>query len=136
MIRRATLDDIGEAVAVALEFHAQSVHVGIPADPEALAVFMAKLIEHGAVFLSAHGIVGGMLSPVYFNPAYVIAAELFWWAPQDGRALREAFEAWAKDSGAHEIQFTGQHNERVGTITRLFERAGYRAAEVVYLKRI
>jgi len=136
LIRRATLDDLQTAVTFAKSFHAESVHNDIPVDDEALALFMGNLIEVGAVFLSDHGIIGGVMSPVYFNPAYVFAAELFWWAPQDGRALREAFEAWGVEQGAVKIQFSGQVNDRQSTVEKLFRRAGYIPVETGYLKRV
>lgn len=136
MIRRADASDIETAVAFAKTFHAESVHSDIPVDDDALAAFMGRMIEVGAVFLSDRGIIGGVLSPVYFNPSVVFAAELFWWAPQDGRALREAFEAWAHEQGAAGIQFSGQVNDRQSTVEKLFRRAGYVPVETGYLKRI
>ncbi len=136
MIRRATGEDLGQAVAFAKAFHAESVHAWIPTDDEALTVWMAGLIEGGAVFLSDEGIIGGVILPLYFNPSYRIAAELFWWAPKEGRALREAYEAWAKEQGAFISQFSGQRNERAETVEKLFRRAGYTPVETGYMKRL
>lgn len=136
MIRRATLDDTETAVAFAKEFHAESVHSWIPVDDEALAAWMAGLIGGGAVFLSEHGIIGGVILPLYFNPAVKIAAEMFWWAPQEGRALREAYEEWARSEGAVISQFSGQRNERSETVEKLFRRAGYVPVETGFMKRL
>lgn len=136
MIRRATLDDLETAVQFAKEFHAESVHSWISVDHEALSQWMAGLIEGGAVFLSDHGIIGGVIVPMYFNPAVKVAAELFWWAPQEGRALREAYEAWAKEHGASISQFSGQRNERSDTVEKLFRRAGYEPVETGFMKRL
>lgn len=136
MIRRATLADLETAVRFAKEFHAESVHAWVPVDDEALTAWMAGLIKGGAVFLSDHGIIGGVIIPLYFNPAFKVAAELFWWAPQEGRALREAYEAWAKDQGAAISQFSGQRNERAETVEKLFRRAGYVPVETGFMKRL
>ena len=136
MIRRAGLEDLSTAVAFAKAFHAESVHADVTVNDEDLSGFMAGLIEAGAVFLSDNGIIGGLLVPVYFNRSAVFAVELFWWAPQDGTALRKAFEEWAAESGALKIQFSGQVNDRSPTIDKLFRRAGYTPVETGYLKRV
>lgn len=136
MIRRAGIGDLSAALAFAKAFHAESVHADIPVDDDDLTVFMAGLIEGGAVFLSDHGIIGGLMVPVYFNRSAAFAVELFWWAPQDGAALRKAFEEWAAESGALKIQFSGQVNDRSPTIDKLFRRAGYTPVETGYLKRV
>lgn len=136
MIRRATIEDTQQAVRFAKEFHAESVHSWIPVDDEALTSWMAGLITGGAVFLSERGIIGGVIVPMYFNPSIKIAAELFWWAPQEGRVLREAYEAWAKGEGASISQFSGQRNDRSETVEKLFRRAGYEPVETGFMKRL
>ena len=136
MIRRATLDDLETAVQFAKEFHAESVHSWIPVDDENLTDWMARLIEGGAVFLSEHGIIGGMILPLYFNQAFKLAVEMFWWAPKDGTPLRKAYEAWATEQGAVISQFSGQRNERSDTVEKLFRRAGYEPVETGFMKRL
>lgn len=136
MIRRATGKDLATAVRFAKEFHAESVHSWIPVRDEDLVPWMSSLIENGAVFLSEHGIIGGVMAPLYFNAAFMMAVELFWWAPQEGRALREAYEAWAKEQGASVIQFSGQRNDRSETVEKLFRRAGYEPVETGFMKRL
>lgn len=136
MIRRATQADVATATAFAREFHSESVHASIPVVPDILETWMGGLIDQGAVFLSSRGIIGGLVSPIYFNPAYRVAVELFWWAPEGGKALREAFEAWAVEQGVDAIQFSGQRNERSETIEKLFRRAGYEPVETGFVKRL
>jgi hypothetical protein len=81
--------------------------------------------------------VGGVLSPLYFNPAKVVAAELFWWAPDGGgRELREAFEAWARQAGAFAVQFSGLADAQAERVAALYRRAGYRPVETGYLKEL
>lgn len=136
MIRRATLDDLQTAVGFAKEFHAECVHSWIPVNDEDLTASMANLISNGAVFLSDHGIIGGIIVPLYFNFAYKIAAELFWWAPKEGRALKRAYEEWAASEGAAISQFSGQRNERSQAIEKLFVRDGYTPVETGFMKRL
>jgi len=136
MIRRATLDDLPEVLRIGLEFHAYSPWSMLSADPEALSEFLAKVIEHGAVFLSDEGMVGGVLNPAYFNPAHIMAAELFWYAKSGGTELRQALEAWAAESGCCGITFSGLVDKHEPAMRRVFARAGYAPIETAYFKRI
>lgn len=135
MTRRATQEDVPEIVRLGADFHAMSPYRAIPYDPEAFAEFAGRLIEHGVIFLSEDGMIGGLLNPLYFNPSVVMGAELFWFARQGGRALREAFEEWAKAGGAQGVQFSGLADDNTDRIRKHFERAGYTAAEQAYFKR-
>lgn len=136
MIRKATRDDIPEILRLGAEFLAYSPHNVHPLDPDAFADFAGKLIDGaGAIFLSEDGFIGGLVTGAYFNPAVLFGAELFWWARKEGRQLREAFEAWAKENGAVELHFTGLLDERSDTITKVFRRAGYQPLELGFVKR-
>ena len=134
-VRRATLDDIADVVRIGRAFHAAGVYAHIPLDEGAFADFARSLITGpGVIFLTDEGFCGGLLSPAYFNPAHVIAAELLWWAPSEGQALRLAFEEWA--AGASAITFTGMHDENLKAMTRLFRMAGYRPVEIAFMKEL
>lgn len=135
MIRRATADDLPRVVELGAAFHAYSPYLDIPFDADGFGAFARKLIEGGAVFLSDDGMVGGLLVPLYFNPAVVMGAELFWWAGKTGKPLREAFEAWARGEGAQGVQFSGLTDQREETIRKVFARAGYERAETAFFKR-
>ena len=136
-VRRAGAEDLDRCVELGAAFHAYSPHRSIPLDAVALREFLAGLSEHGALFVSSAGMIGGVLSPLYFNPTYVVAAELFWWAPEGGgRELREAFEAWAAAEGATAVQFCRLDDEHAPRLDALYRRAGYRAIETSYLKEI
>lgn len=135
MIRRATADDLDRIVELGAAFHAYCPYRDIPLDPEGFRDFAGRLIEGGAIFLSDDGMIGGLLVPLYFNPSVVMGAELFWWAGKTGKGLREAFETWAKESGAQGVQFSGLTDQRAETIRKVFERAGYTAAETAFFKR-
>ena len=124
-----------QIVELGAEFHAYSPYREFAFDREASAAFIGRLIEHGAVFLSDRGVIGGVLNPLYFNPSILMAAELFWWAHKGGTALREAFEQWARDEGAMGVQFSGLADEREATIRKVFARAGYAPTELGFCKR-
>lgn len=135
MIREATHADLPQIVALGAEFHAYSPYRVIPFDGEGFEAFAARLIDGGVILLSDDGMLGGLLNPLYFNPAVVMGAELFWFARKEGRQLREAFERWAEDRGAQGVQFSGLADERQATIRKVFERAGYTAGEQAFFKR-
>lgn len=135
MIREATAGDIDRVVELGAAFHAYCPYRDIPLDRDAFAAFAGRMIEHGVILLSEDGMIGGVLSPIYFNPEVVMATELFWWAGKTGKQLREAFETWARENGAQGVQFTGLADEREATIRKVFDRAGYAAVEVGFIKR-
>jgi len=135
MIRVATHEDVPEVVRLGAEFLAYSVHKEWPLDPEAFAVFAGRLIDGGVIYLSDDGMLGGMLNPLYFNPAIVLGCELFWWARKDAQALRVAFEDWCRAKGAVGVNFTGMRDERAPAVERIYSRAGYVATETGFLKR-
>lgn len=133
---RASLADVPRIVELGQRFHAYSVHRDIPLDVEAFEAFAASLVEGGAVFLSEDGMCGGLVSPSYFNPAFRVAVELFWYAPTGGQPLRQAFEAWALERGADAIQFTAMSDARLPAVTRLYRMAGYVPIETSFVKRL
>lgn len=135
-IRIATLDDIPEMLELARQFHAYSPWRDIPFDAESAKAFGAGMIIGGIVFLSEEGMLGGVLHPLYFNPAFKVAAEMFWWAPKGGGALRAAFEAWAHSNGAAGIQFSSLADDRAPALARMFRRAGFVPVETGYFKRL
>ena len=135
MIRRATAEDMPAILAFGAEFLAIGPYAWVPLDMAAFEAFAGKLIEEGAIFLADDGMIGGCLYRFYFNPAVTMAAELFWYSPKNGRALREALEAWAREKGCEAITFSGLANEREATVRKLYGRAGYTATEVAFVKR-
>lgn len=135
MIRLATADDADRLTELGEAFHAYCPYREIPFDAEAFGRFAVGLTEAGVVFLSDDGMLGGALSPLYFNPSVVMGVELFWWAGKTGRGLREAFEGWAREQGAAGVMFSGLSDEREPTIRKVFQRAGYQPGELAFFKR-
>lgn len=135
MITKATRDDMARVMACARAFHAYGVWKHVPLDEAAFEAFAGALIDGaGVILLSDDGFCGGILSPAYFNPSFVIAAELFWWGEGEGRALREAFEAWAQQHGANAVQFSAMADDRLPAVSRLYRMAGYQPVECGFVK--
>lgn len=136
MIWRATANDLDHVVRLGTDFHAYSPWKNDPLDPEAFRTFLGALIENGAVFLCGDSMILGALVPMWFNPALVIAFEVGWWAPDgNGRKVREAFEAWAKENGAQGVQCAALADDNLERVGRIYGRAGYQKNEVAFLKR-
>lgn len=136
MIRRATIEDVARVVELGAAFHAHSPWREVAYDREATGDFVARVIGGlGAVFLSETGMVGGILSPLFFNPKVIVGVETFWWAPSGGRLLREAFEHWAMvENGASAVQFSALADENIDRIDAIYRRSGFQRAETAYLK--
>lgn len=135
MIRPATVADMPRLLELGHRFHAQS---GVPFkfDDEAVTRLVEGLLESDAatVLISEHGLIGGMLSPAYCDPQWLMAVELFWWADRDGLALLRAFEAWAAGVGAQEVRMTS-----LAALPRadgILKRKGYAPMEISYQKVI
>ena len=133
MIRPATIEDIPTLLDFGVKFHAAS-QMPMRFDRDAMENVFNGMIENGAAALlvSETGVIGGMLSPAYCDPAWVIAVELFWWAERDGLALLHAFEAWAKDAGAHEVRMTSL--AALPRADAILKRKGYAPTEISYQK--
>jgi len=136
VIRKATHDDMAEILRLGAEFLAECPYSWVPLDAEAFAAFAGGMIEKGVIFLSDDGMIGGVISPFYFNPAVTMAAELFWFARSEGRQLREALEAWGRENGASALTCSGLTGEREPAIRKIYARAGYLPAEVAFVKRL
>ena len=136
MIRVATPDDLPRIIELGGQFLEASPYADMGYDKPAFGEFATGLMEGpGVIFLSDDGFIGGLLHGMYFNPAMVMGVELFWFARSEGKALREAFEFWCRENGAAGMQATGLANYRETAIRKIYERAGYRACEVAFLKR-
>jgi hypothetical protein len=135
VIRQATHDDVTRIVALGAEFHAYSPWRDVPYDLEAVSQVAHNAVENGVVYLSETGMCGGIVSGLYFSPEFKIGLELFWWAPNDGQALRAAYEDWCRERGASAVQFSALGDEHLPAVTRIYRRAGFDLGEAVFVKR-
>jgi hypothetical protein len=135
LIRRAEAQDAPVIARLGAKFHAYSPWSAVPYDAAAAEAFALHCITTGAVFLTEDGMCGGILVPLFFSPETKVAAELFWWAPTEGAALRKAFEAWALEAGASAVQFSALADGHSKAVGRLYRMAGFEPVETAYLKR-
>ncbi|WP_428481675.1 N-acetyltransferase family protein [Pyruvatibacter mobilis] len=139
-VRLITPDDVGTLLRLYKAAHARTTYGHIPFDDQqvidATWHALANPKSHGVILSEAGGEATGVLyvqaSPLIFTDI-ICAQAIVFWVSLDARATRSAvqllraFEAWAKNRNAQELQLhvtTGAPNaEQVG---RLFERKGYR----------
>lgn len=136
MTRRGTLQDIPRIVDAARRFHAQACQP-YPIDELHTASLAHTLVTepHGAVFLTDDALIAGILTPALLNPHYRQATELLWWSDgRGGREVRQAFEEWARENGAHAVYLASTETMRGPAVGRLLQRGGYRLAETTYRK--
>lgn len=134
-MKAATVEDIPHLLEFGRRFHGLS-GVSFRYDDDAISRLLEGMIgsESATVIMSDHGVIGGMLSPAYCDPQWMMAVELFWWAERDGLALLRAFEDWAAGVGAQEVRMTS-----LAALPRadgILKRKGYAPMEISYQKVI
>lgn len=134
MIRPAGEADLPLILDMGAKFHAAAKPGGVFC-AETFGEFCRHLIreDHGCLFVSERGMIGGFAWPLPFSANHLIAMDAFWWA-EDGRgmALLRALEDWAEARGAElRIGFVGL---RPGSVERALNRRGYRRLEVIMVK--
>lgn len=147
-VRTATLDDIPAYMDLAAAFVATTPlnHI-VPFDREGTAAFVtAALSNPDMLILVAEdegnliGITGALAYPMYFNPAKLVAQELWWYLTPEARGgpaskmLFQTIEKWAKDIGAEAMFMIALANERVDTMAKVYQRSGYAPVERTYVK--
>lgn len=134
-MRHATEDDIPRLLAWGRLFH-EAGGLRCAYDEETVAGLLRNLIasDAGVVIVSDTGFIGGLLSPAYCDPKWVMAVELFWWAEKNGLQLLHKFEEWASDMGAQEVRMTSL--AELPRADGILRRKGYAPLEISYQKVI
>lgn len=130
MITRATPDDIPHMVGLAAKHHAASGAPGEFSAPEMQEYLVAFFKMQSAAFISRGGMIFGFVHPLYYDPAYLMALEIDWFADDGaGMALLDCFEAWARRQGARELRMSSMTGHRGAAVNRLLRSRGYEAHE-------
>lgn len=139
MIREARAEDIPQLVELGRKMHAMSSWRKLPYEASSTAEMMNNLIEAeaGVLLMHDHGMLGGLIGPVYFSPVK-IAQEMFWFAERDGMSLLKGFEDWSKAQGADFVLMISQAlDERTDRLMqKKYERRGYILKERQYVKEL
>lgn len=135
--RLATIEDIPALVEMGTKFHAMSPHKWMGEfDDAAIGRMLAFLIDNpaGLVVTNGEGVIGGMMSPVYFNPSKWMMEESFWFAGSGGRDLLKAFNTEARGMGADYVLLSTLENDKSHVIDRVVTRMGFVPLERRYVK--
>jgi GNAT superfamily N-acetyltransferase len=149
-VRRAETADMPSCLDMTARFHAASPISGVaPFDRDGMAVTLRGMIANrrAGIWLALLdgkpvGIAGALLYPLYFNPAYEVAQELFWWLNPDARGsgagekLFQTLQTWAKDNGASAVFMIALADNRVGKMDSFYKRAGFQPMERTYMKEV
>lgn len=147
-VRRAEPKDLPSCLDLTARFHAASPISGVaPFDRDGMAVTLREMMVNlrAGVWLAILdgqpvGIAGALMYPLYFNPAYEVVQELFWWLNPEARGsgagenLFQSIQDWAKDMGANVIFMVALDDSRVGKMDKFYKRAGFHPMERTYMK--
>jgi GNAT superfamily N-acetyltransferase len=137
-VRQATAEDLPQLLAIGERFWSISpwAAMGLERDDIAICEQLEAAISEGGCFVCDGGVIFGRVWPVWASPSNLIAVELAWYGPGNGRALREAFEAWAKERGCIGVQMSTLGAAWDEDTVSGLRSAGYAKAEQGWFKRI
>jgi len=144
----ATPDDLLEVAIMSKMFHSEAKKSGykLSFDLEKFNQVYLEAINSPEYFylLAKNGddyvgfFIGVLHQPLFSND--ILASEMFWWCNKEARgsgvavAMLDAFEAWAKVSGATQVNVSDLQN--VKSLQLLYKRRGYSISEQTYNKEI
>jgi len=147
-VRPATVEDIPCYMDLAAAFVATTpVNHLIPFDRECTAAFVEGALENeNMIVLVAEdageliGITAAIAYPMYFNPAKLVAQELWWYIKPDARGgtasklLFQEIEKWGMSKQAAAMFMVALDNDRVDTMVKMYGRLGYTPTERAFVK--
>lgn len=147
MIRVATHDDVPSLVALGQILHDTSSYSALGYDPEKVARQVEALINGaGGVFVADRdgqviGFIGGALTEHWFSGDKVAFDYSFFVHPQYRHGviavrLVQAFEHWARASGAKQIRMGITTAINIEGTARLFKALGFENAGVLFSKEL
>ncbi len=135
VIRPAEERDLPALIDMGERFHRAALLGGVFC-PGVFAQFCSHLMreDEGCVFVSPIGMIGGHISPGFWDATYKIANEAFWWAEDGhGLALVKAYEEWAQPR-ADEVRMAFLIHMRPVATGKVLSRLGYEGTEMGMVK--
>lgn len=134
---KATPSDLLKIYRFAQKFHGVSPYGAFAnIKRECLMRVISKSIEQGCAFVHEHGVIVGLLTPLYFNDEVQVLQEVFWWAEKDGLKLLEEFEAKAVEEDCLAIQMAALTAMSADRVEKIYFRRGYTKMESYYIKEL
>jgi GNAT superfamily N-acetyltransferase len=149
-VRQATEQDLDKYIELLGHFHTASPMTGV-ADFDAVKTraFLATSLENSNILLLVGeldgeivGVTSCLMYPLYFNPDYQVAQELWWWLTPAargsgvGQAMFKAIEAWAKEKNARALFMIALEDERAAAMEKVYFRAGFKPLERTFIKEL
>jgi RimJ/RimL family protein N-acetyltransferase len=149
-VRPATAEDLDRYIELLDDFHQASPMIGV-ADFNALKTraFLSASLENDSILLLVGeldgeivGVTSCLLYPLYFNPDYQVAQELWWWLTPAargsgvGQAMFKAIEVWAAAKDAKALFMIALEDERAAAMEKVYCRAGFRPLERTFIKEL
>lgn len=146
MIRQATIEDLPKMERVAREFEKTSAFIDkINFDTfirswesflgNGIGVIFAVVEDSGDII----GAIGGVSYPDIHSGA-LVASEFFWFIRHDKRGdglrLFHKFQEWAKQKGCKTIRMCHMIDSMPKKLAKVYDRLGFRAAEIHYTKEL
>ena len=136
-IRKCNANDVEMIVGMAKRFIAYSPYSAVPLDDAHLRGLFDNLITNGVILTNETGFICGIITPLFFAPQVLVAAEMAWWSEGGaGQELKTAFEGWARERGASAVQFSAFNNQFAPSMNEMLTKDGYHPIEVGYLKAL
>jgi GNAT superfamily N-acetyltransferase len=141
-IRPATMDDLPHILRMGYAFWQQTGATHIPWDVVSVEQLVQRLIEDENSLLLMAGTVGmtaAIVYPHYWNNAYIVGQEVFWWIDPEyrrtklGLELFRALEQWAKER-AHSFTMIALETSQPERMARFYQASGYKPLEIHFTR--
>lgn len=150
VVRKATINDLEAYLPMARTFfETTSFSKVVDFDPKGFGEFYINALQNPniGVWIAEHdgvaiGIAGALCYPMYFNPAYVAAQEIWWWLEPGargkgaGQLMYQQIQDWAHERGAKSLIMVALENEKTNQFVRLYARQGFKPMERNFFKEI
>lgn len=136
-IRQAELKDLEHLLKICNKFYEYSEWSNlVDFDEDSMYVTLYGMIKNpnGCVFFHDEGLIAGVITPLFFNAAFLTAQEVLWYAKRDGEALRKKFEDWSEEVGADLVRFSCLCDGREEHMRDKYKSKGYTPLEVSFGK--
>lgn len=145
-IRRATTEDLQRIMPLIMAFHKETLEpfgmgFDIPSVEAIVKIFSEQhvglVVEDGEQLI---GVIGGAVAPSFTDFNVRIFNEAIWFVLPEYRGgsagikLLKLVEEYCKNIGVQKIVMVGMFNEDRERLAGFYEKMGYRAIEIHYIK--
>lgn len=145
IVRDGTEEDFSTCIGFGYKFFQFTKYKDIPYDGESVRRMLEGLTENGLFIVATHNgeviaMAGAIIAPAYFNNAYLVGAEVFWWVEPEyrdsgvGGLLLTTLERKAKNEGVHFWSMMILEGVEVEKSIAIYKKLGYEPAERTFMK--